>query len=156
VGREHVAVVGAQFGDQRRDVLGELVSVGRIVSAQYLADSGDLGGSLCNGPTTFARNQHVDVATDCLGRSQNHQRGRLEFRVIVIGYNEDAHEITFASFFSLSTSSSTVSTLIPASRSEGGSTDSTSTVGVRSTPRSSGETTSSGFFFAFMMLGSDA
>jgi hypothetical protein len=35
-----------QLGDQRRDILGELVIVGRIVGDMDLADAGDLRGLL--------------------------------------------------------------------------------------------------------------
>ena len=46
--------------------------------------------------------------------------------------------------------------IIPASRSAGGSTLKTSTVGVISTPNSSGDMMSNCFFFAFIMFGRDA
>ena len=56
----------------------------------------------------------------------------------------------------LSTSSATEPTLIPAERFGGSTTFSVVSRGVTSTPRSSGFSVSTGFFFAFMMLGSEA
>jgi hypothetical protein len=61
-----------------------------------------------------------------------------------------------ASVFSFSTSVFTSGTFTPAARFGGSTTLSTFRRGVTSTPRSPGVTMSSGFFFAFMMLGSVA
>mmetsp|Transcript_1344 Transcript_1344/g.3582 ORF Transcript_1344/g.3582 Transcript_1344/m.3582 type:complete len:247 (+) Transcript_1344:992-1732(+) len=61
---------------------------------------------------------------------------------------------TPASPLSLSTSSSTLPRMRPPSRLGGASTLSTESLGETSTPRSSGERLSRGFFLAFMMLGS--
>mmetsp|Transcript_22629 Transcript_22629/g.76017 ORF Transcript_22629/g.76017 Transcript_22629/m.76017 type:complete len:274 (-) Transcript_22629:58-879(-) len=64
--------------------------------------------------------------------------------------------MTLASFTSLSTSSSTLPTLMPAWRLGGSATCNTSSLGSSPTPRSSGESFSIFFFLAFMMLGSVA
>ena len=63
-------------------------------------------------------------------------------------------QATFASFFSFATSVATSATLIPAVRFGGSLTLSVFSRAATSTPRSIGRTVSSGFFFAFMMLGS--
>jgi hypothetical protein len=65
-------------------------------------------------------------------------------------------QMTFASFFSLSTSSWTDATLTPAPRFGGSTTFSVFSRCAASTPRSAAVTVSSGFFFAYMMLGSEA
>ena len=62
--------------------------------------------------------------------------------------------MTLASFFSFSTSSSTLETFTPPWRAGGSVTFSTFRRGAGSTPRSAGENFYSGFFLAFMMLGS--
>jgi hypothetical protein len=63
---------------------------------------------------------------------------------------------TPASFLSLSTSSATSLTLTPALRPPGSSVFSTFSRGFTSAPKSAGLLSSSGFFLAFMMLGSEA
>ena len=62
--------------------------------------------------------------------------------------------MTLASFFSFSTSSSTLPTFTPPWRSGGSVTFSTFRRGAGSTPSSAGYSFSSGFLRAFMMLGS--
>ena len=64
--------------------------------------------------------------------------------------------ITFASFLSFSTNSATVSTLMPAERSAGGSTFTVLKREATSTPRSAAVRTSKGFFLAFIMFGKEA
>jgi hypothetical protein len=49
-------------GDQRRDILGELVLQRRIVGDQHLGDAGDLGGLLRGAADAGAGDQQVDVA----------------------------------------------------------------------------------------------
>mmetsp|Transcript_1776 Transcript_1776/g.6853 ORF Transcript_1776/g.6853 Transcript_1776/m.6853 type:complete len:260 (+) Transcript_1776:363-1142(+) len=64
------------------------------------------------------------------------------------------HERTLASVLSLSRSSSTLATVTPGGRGGGALTEVTALTTVRSTPRSAASSASSGFFLAFMMLGS--
>ncbi len=68
----------------------------------------------------------------------------------------DRSGITFASLRSFATSSFTSATLPPPWRFGGSATLSVARRGATSTPSASGFITSSGFFFAFMMLGSVA
>ena len=65
-----------------------------------------------------------------------------------------AAQMTLASFLSLSTRSSTLSTITPPARLGGSDTRTVSSCAVISTPRSAGESASIFFFFAFMMAGS--
>src|SRR5690606_23525768 len=100
--------------------------------------------------------QNIDIATDSLGRGNHIEGSGVEAAVVVLCNYENAHQITFASFLSLSTSSATSATLIPALRSAGGSTLSNLVRGATSTPRSAGVVVSMGFFLAFMILGREA
>ncbi|MCY1497582.1 hypothetical protein D9M68_315480 [compost metagenome] len=151
-----MAVALAQLGDQRRDVFGQLMRVGSIVGDQHLGHASDLGGSFGGSTCTSTRDQDVDVATDLLSGGHGVEGGGCQSGVRVFSNNQDSHQITFASFFSFSTSSATDLTLIPAWRAAGASTFRVLTVEAVETPRASGVITSSGFFLAFMMFGSDA
>ncbi|MNC22428.1 hypothetical protein D3C75_704300 [compost metagenome] len=155
-GGQHVAVTLAQFGDQRRDVLRQLVGEGGVVGDQHLAHASDLGGGFGNGGARATCDQHVDVATDLLSGGHGVQGRSTQRCVVVLSDNQDSHQITFASFFSFSTSSATDLTLMPALRAAGASTLRVFTVEAVDTPSASGVTTSSGFFLAFMMLGREA
>ncbi len=153
---QHVAVGAAQLGQQRREVLRQLVGVGRGVGDQHLAHPGDLGRGGGHRATALAGDQQVDVAADLAGGREGVEGGRGQRGIVVLGEYQDSHQITFASFFSLSTSSATDPTLMPALRAAGASTLSTFTVEAVDTPSASGVSTSSGFFLAFMMLGKEA
>ncbi|MNF87279.1 hypothetical protein D3C84_697430 [compost metagenome] len=155
-GGQHVAVTLAQFGDQRRDVLRQLVGEGGVVGDQHLAHASDLGGGFGNGGARATCDQHVDVATDLLSGGHGVQGRSTQRCVVVLSDNQDSHQITFASFFSFSTSSATDLTLMPALRAAGASTLRVFTVEAVDTPSASGVSTSSGFFLAFMMLGKEA
>ena len=153
-------ILRRQPDQQRREILGEAVIVGGIVGQQHLGDAGDLGRGFGDGAAILAGDQDVHVAraglADLGGGGGGVQGGGLDRLIVVFGDDENRHQITRASFFSLSTSSSTEPTLTPPWRFAGSSTLSVMRRGVTSTPRSSGVTTSIGFFFAFMMLGRDA
>ncbi len=56
----------------------------------------------------------MDIATDGLGRGDGVQGSAEEVGVVVVGNDENGHQITFASFLSFSTSSATDLTLMPA------------------------------------------
>ncbi|MNN53863.1 hypothetical protein D3C81_1686500 [compost metagenome] len=151
-----MAVALAEVGDQRGEVFRQLVSQRGAVGNQHLADTGDLGGRFGDGGATGTGDQHMDVATDLLGGGHGVQGRSTQRCVVVLSDNQDSHQITFASFFSFSTSSATDLTLMPALRAAGASTLRVFTVEAVDTPSASGVTTSSGFFLAFMMFGSDA
>ena len=154
---QDVAVAGGIGDNQRSQVLGGLrVELGGIGDLD-LGDALQRGGLLGSGGTVGAGDQHVDVATDFLGGGDGVQGGGLQALVVVFGDNENGHDqITLASFFSLFTRSATSATLMPALRFGGSLTLMVVRRGATSTPRSGGLTVSSGFFLAFMMLGSVA
>ncbi|CRM62183.1 hypothetical protein [Pseudomonas sp. 25 R 14] len=156
-GSQDVAVGSAKLCNQRRDVFRQLVRVGSVVSQQYFAHASYFCCGFSHGASALTGDQYVDVATDFGGGSNGVQGGRGQHLVIVFGDYEDSHDqITFASFFSFSTSSATDLTLIPALRAAGASTLTVLLVEAVETPKASGVSTSRGFFLAFMMFGRDA
>src|SRR6266851_626279 len=133
------------------------VVVGPVVSEQHSSYPGDDGSGLRHCPAVLARHQDIDIlAGDFLGGGDGVERCGLQRRIIVLGDDEGSHQITRASVLSLSTSSATEPTLWPPWRFAGSSTLSTTRRGVASTPSASGVVVAIGFFFAFMMLGSEA
>ena len=149
-----MAVVLRQPGDERRQVLRELILVLGRIGEQHLRDALRLACGLRNGLRALPRDEDVNVSADLLRRAKRMQRRGLEGRVVVLGDDEDGHQITLASFLSFSTSAFASGTLMPLLRFAGSSTFSVAMRGVTSTPSASGFSVSSGFFFAFMMLGS--
>ena len=152
-----MAVAWRQLDHERRDVLGQPVGVGRVLGLKHLGDARDGGGRLGGFAGLAAGHQYVHVRTH-LGRGGDGV-GNIgaDGLAVVRSDNEDGHDqITPASLRSLSTSSATVFTLMPALRLGGSSTLSVLSRGATSTPSASGASTSIGFFLAFMMLGSDA
>src|SRR5450830_213135 len=109
-----------QVCHQRGNILGELMCVGGVVSHQYFRHASDFRSGFSDGTHALACNQHVNVATDLRSGSHGVQGGRSHDLVVVFGDYQDSHsQITFASFFSFSTSSATDLTLIPALRASG-------------------------------------
>ena len=88
---QHVAVVLAQLGDQRRDVFRQLVGVGGVVGDQHLGDALDLGGGFGHGGNVLSGDQHVDVAANGLGSGNGVQGGSRQGRVVVLSDNQDSH-----------------------------------------------------------------
>ncbi len=157
VGRKQDVAVAACMGDDdRRQRLGELVLVGGTVDVQHLGDTDNLPCGHGGGARIAAGHQHVHIGVD--GGSSRHgiKNDGNDCRIVVIGDDENSHQMTPTSFFSLLTSSATVSTLIPPSRCDGSVTFSVVRRGAMSTPSSSGVISAISFFFAFMMFGSDA
>ena len=150
-------VAGGKRLDQRRHVLGNAVRQHIIIGCQNLCNAVDCGGCRGNIARSVSSDEDMDVAADFASGGNGVQRGRSQLAVVMVCKDENAHgQITFASFFSLFTKSATSDTLIPASRAGGSSTRVMFSRGLISTPRSSADIESSGFFFAFMMFGSDA
>src|SRR5690606_12164359 len=114
--RQDGVVILADFGNQITQVLGQLMCIGSVVGQQYLADAGYLGGLISHGSATCACHQYRNVTTNLLRRSYHSKGNRVKGGVVVFCNYEDAHQITFASFFSFATSSSTEATLMPALR----------------------------------------
>ena len=131
--------------------------VSGIVSVQDFAHARNFRSGFNHGASALPCYQDVDVATDFSGGGHGVEGGRGQHLVIVFGDYEDSHDqITFASFFSFSTSSATDLTLIPALRAAGASTLTVLLVEAVETPKASGVSVSRGFFLAFMMFGRDA
>ena len=150
-------IILGELDDERRHILGEPVFIGGIVGEQHLSRSGDLGGGLGNRAAILAGHQNVDLTGGDFVCSRNRVEGRrLQRPVVMFGDDQGSHQITRASVFSLSTSSVTEPTLWPPWRFGGSSTLSTVRRGVTSTPSASGVVVAIGFFFALMILGSEA
>ena len=135
-----------------------LVPVKRVIdyNVKVRVKADNTGVELAN--VKMAMNPFDEIAVEEALRLKE-AGGADEVIAVSIGpsQNQDAHgQITFASFFSLFTRSDTSDTLIPASRAGGSSTRVMFSRGLISTPRSSADIESSGFFFAFIMFGSDA
>src|SRR5581483_8768333 len=124
--RQDVRVVRRQLDQQRRDVLGQAVGVGGIVGQAHLGDPGDFGGGLGDRGAAAAGDEDMHVGAgdpgDLGGGGDRVQRRRLQRGAVMFGDDEDGHQITRASSFSLSTSSATEPTLTPPSRFFGSST----------------------------------
>src|SRR5260221_4952543 len=151
-----VAVVADQLDDQRRHILGEKVGIGGIVDGEHLGDARDLGRGVGGGAAILSGDQNMDVAANRRRGGHHVERCRLERGMVVFGEKENSHQMTRASFLSLSTSSATEATLRPPWRFTGSSTLSVTRRGATVTATASGVSCSIGFFFAFMMLGSEA
>src|SRR4029453_12379731 len=124
---------------------------------QHLRDAGDLRGRLRRWLRIIASDEHVDLASDLLRRSDGMKRCALYRRAVVLG-NEECRlgQMTFASLSSLVTRSATSPTLAPPSCLVCSTTLSVAMRGATSTSSAAGVIVSIGFFFAFMMLGSVA
>src|SRR5690606_6416529 len=161
-GRQEDELVALGHGERLRgDVLGEPFGERGAVGVQHLGDAGSLGGGLRRGLAAGSGDQHGDVGAKLRGGGERGERRRVEVGVVVFGDDQCSHVVTpvdsqmiLASFLSLSTSVATSGTFTPAARAGGSLTLRVLSRGVTSTPRSAGVTTSSCFFFAFMMFGS--
>src|SRR5579862_7870635 len=127
-----------------------------VVHQQDLSHAGNRGSRFGCRTAALAGDQQGELAADFLCRRHGVQRCRLQRRVVMLGQEKNAHQITFASLRSLSTSSATLFTLTPDLRFGGSPTFRVLRRGAGSTPSCSGVKVSMGFFFAFMMLGSEA
>src|SRR5690606_2186120 len=143
---------------------GEGMLDARVVRDQdFHAMARQLVGDL---PHALAHHEAEDLApaarSDLPGGFESVQGGLLERLVQMLGDEKNvghgslSFQITLASLRSFSTSVATSGTLMPAFRSGGDESLRIFTLGVTSTPRSAGVSSSTGFFFAFMIPGSDA
>ncbi len=152
-----MAVAAGEIDHQIGHVFGQAMGILGGISDQHLGHAGHLGRLFADCGATAAGDQNGHLTTNCLGGGNRVQGCDLEFRIVVFGNDQRSHlQITFATLRSFSTSSATSATITPASRFGGSTTRSVSSRGLGSTPRSAGDIWSIGFFFAFMMFGSDA
>src|SRR5262249_32866397 len=129
------------------------VLIDDVVRDQHLLDAVEFGSGLRNRPAALASDQHMHVGAERLRCCERLVGRVLDCRIVVLGNEERCHQITPASFLSLSTSSLTVFTFTPDLRPAGSVVLSTSRRGAMSTPLLAGGFSAIGFFFAFMMLG---
>ena len=133
--RRHDRVVGRRQRDhERRQRLRQHVLVGRVVGEEHLRDAVELRRRFGDGARALARHQHMHGLAERLGGGERLVGGVLERLVVVLGDEKRRHQMTPASFLSLSTSSATVFTLAPALRPGGSVVFITSMRGATSTP----------------------
>ena len=114
MGGEDRVVRAGEIDQEIGDGLGEPVGVGRPFREQHPHHPFDRRGRLRRAPATLPANEHVHVGVDLPRRGQR-RKGRVEYgRAVVLGIDENAHQITLASFRSLSTRPATSSTTTPA------------------------------------------
>src|SRR5579864_1091327 len=140
---------------QQREIFGERMRVGGGVYVQYLAYSADFRCIGHRSRRFMTGYQQMNLAADLRRGSDGAERRAMERRIVVFSNNKNGHDqITLASLRSLSINVAMSGTIIPLLRAGGSVTSSTVRRGATSTPSASGVSVSSGFFFAFMMLGS--
>src|SRR5262249_19143257 len=147
-GRTHDgrALLLGHFGDQRRIRLGRVVLEPGVIEQEQL---GDVLGRFSR--VDAAAGQHaVHLAAVLLGRftreCDRRQARGAQLAVLSFEINHDvAHQITFASLWSLLISSGTSLTLTPALRAGGASMLTYFTRGVASTPRLASATSFNSF-----------
>ena len=114
--------------------LGEAVAVALALDMHHLRDPVELRRRFRDRGTVVPRDEHGDVAAHRLRRSHGLGGGVVQRAVVVLGQDQDRHQITPASDFSLAISSSTEPTLTPAWRVDGSTVFTTFSRGVTSTP----------------------
>ena len=155
-GRQDRGIGTRQRDNESRQRLGQLMRIDRIVGGQDLFDAVESGGG---GDRRFDRpagDEDMNGLAQRFGRGQSLGGGFIEFAVLNFSENQNRHQITPASSFSLTTSSAAEPTLTPALRLAGSTVFKIFSRGVASTPKSPGVFSSMIFFFAFMMFGSEA
>ena len=154
-GGEHdVAVVASDGQHLGSHVLSQAMGQASFVGVDHFGHTSDLRSGGGGGTGIATSHQHMHVTTALGSSGHGVQGGALDGGVVVFSDYESSHDqITFATFFSLSTSVATSGTLIPALRLAGSATLRVLMRGATFTPRSSGLKMSSCFFLAFMMLG---
>src|SRR5262249_44817374 len=135
---------------------GNHLGVERVICDEHFLDASKLCRRLGGSAAILSRDEHVHGRTKLRSSCDGLRRRVLERGVDVFCNHEARHQMTPASFLSLSRSSCTVFTLMPAWRFGGSVTLRTFSFGVMSTPKSAGDFSSIGFFFAFMMFGNEA
>ena len=126
-------------------------------ATRTLATPASLRGLARGGGASLPRDEHVHVAAHLRGGGDGVGGAGLQLRVVVLGNDEGGHlRSPSLRILSFATSSATSFTMTPPLRLGGSTTFRVFRRGATSTPRSAGLSVSSGFFFAFMMLGSVA
>ncbi len=153
-GDDRVIILG-EAHDESGEGLRNRMRVERVVGDEHLLHAVELRGGFGHRVAALTGHENDDIAAE-LRSGGDGLRGRVVQRlVVVVCNNKRGHPITPASL-SFDTSSAADSTLIPAERCGGSDTFTTSRWFFTSTPKSPGVFSSIGFFFAFMMFGSDA
>ncbi|MNN28612.1 hypothetical protein D3C81_1421900 [compost metagenome] len=144
-----------QCHDLGSHILSQGISEVRSIGQNDLLNPGNLAGSRSRGLSTVAGDKNMDLSAN-FGSCADRVIGcAFELAVVVLGNHKCRHsQITLASFFSLSSRVATSGTRTPGLRATGSSTRRVFRRGLGSTLSDAAVSTSSGFFFAFMMFGS--
>ena len=113
-------MIDHQRDDQRRDILGEQIGIGGIVSDMHLGNAGDLRGFGGDAADTLAGDEEMDIP-ELRGGGDHGERGVLDGLAVMFDPDERLHFATPIAL-SLATSSSTSATLTPAVRLAGSTT----------------------------------
>ena len=130
------------------------MGAGGIIDQVHDAHAGDRGGGIGHRATGVAGDQQMHLAHRSRGGDRR-QRRLVQRDIVMLDPDQRLHAATPRAR-SATTSASTSPTRMPACRAGGSDTFSVRSRGDTSTPKSAGDLTTSGFFFAFMMLGSEA
>src|SRR6516164_7958061 len=123
---------------------------------EHFFDAGEFRGGLRSWPDILPRDEHVNRLAQRFCGTQSLGGDVIEVTAFNISQNKRRHAITPASFLSFARSSATEPTLTPALRVEGSLVFKIFRRGEASTPKSATVFSAIGFFFAFIMLGSEA
>jgi hypothetical protein len=89
-----MAVSARKADDQRGYAFGQLVRVGGAVSSDHLGNTRDLCGFDGSAGAAFSGNQHMHVAGNSGGGGDGVQNDGNDCRIIVIGDDQDCHQMT--------------------------------------------------------------
>ena len=103
MGGEDRVVRPGELDQQIGDGLGEAVGVRGCVRDQHAGDPVHRRGRFRGAPAAFTAHEQVNVGVELSCRGNRAERCVENGRAVVLGIDENAHQITLASFRSLST-----------------------------------------------------
>src|SRR5208337_2586241 len=128
----------------------------RGIGNKYLSGAAERRGFLRDTAAARSGDEDVDGAAKRFGRRQRLCRSPAQGRIIMLRNKKDGHYCKTPVSRSFSTSSGTDLTLLPAFLAGGSAVFSTLSLGSMLMPSEAASISSSCFFFAFMIFGSDA
>ena len=154
--REQRVVIRHQRHDQSGDFFGEELRELRRFRDQHLTHAVELGGLLCDGAQPCPGDENIDIAADLTRRRKRLRRRGRERLIVVIGEEQDGHLENPRLVLELVDQRRHAIDLDAGLAVLGSASETIFSLGAMSTPSASGVVSSIGFFFAFMIFGSDA
>jgi hypothetical protein len=114
--RDEVRIILRDGHDERGEILGTACVVVRGIHVQHFLHARQLRGFVGRCLRAAAGDEHVHVPAHLRGRRDGVPRAAAQVALVVFGDDQGRHQITFASFLSLSTRSATSFTMTPAFR----------------------------------------